>query len=287
MLFLENLNNKNQDSFIELLRQSKKLEYRLDFNAFYENKSFIMKFIVKKFIKLIKYNELFVGFIWLDYFQDKSVNIKQFFILDEYIKYINHDFFKELNNSTILLEEFEDHFTSAVTKNAIMLKIKETNLLKLSYDKQLEFDFKPIVEFYKFNKRKDEKARCYIQNKIFDNNDRIPLTVSDIQFDTKQEYFIDDLCYFILVNKEVVGYGQVIYTRGMYSVVNFGIISGYRNKGYAIQLLNKLCLEARKKKIKDIYIRVDKNNIKALSLYKKVGFEYIGNISTWIWNKIE
>ena len=26
--------------------------------------------------------------------------------------------------------------------------------------------------------------------------------------------------------------------------------------------------------------------LKALNLYKKVGFEYIGNISTWIWNRI-
>ena len=286
MLFLENLNNKNQDSFAKLLCKSKKLQYRLDFNAFYENKSFIMKFIVKKYVKLIKKDELFVGFIWLDYFQDKSVHVKQFFILDEYIKYINHDFFEKLNNSTILLEEYEDHFTREITKNAIMLKIKETKLLKLDYHKKLNIDFKDSVEFYKFNKRKDERARCYIQNKVFDNYDRIPLTVSDIQFDTKQEYFLDDLCYFILVNKEVAGYGQIIYSRGMYSVVNFGIIKEYRNKGYAIQLLNKLCLEARNKGINDVYIRVDKNNIKALNLYKKVGFEYIGNISTWIWNRI-
>ena len=71
----------------------------------------------------------------------------------------------------------------------------------------------------------------------------------------------------------------------MYMIVNFGVIEEFRNNGYGYILINKLISLAVNKGITELYVRVEKNNFIAKSLYYKVGFSDVGNISTWQWKK--
>ena len=48
-----------------------------------------------------------------------------------------------------------------------------------------------------------------------------------------------------------------------------------------VKYLVELCY---KNSIKNVYIRVDKNNLKALSLYNKIGFKEYESFVTWYKN---
>ena len=139
----------------------------------------------------------------------------------------------------------------------------------------------PNIAFKRFKIGKDEKLRCDLQNDIFHDKMRAEIYVSDIENDIKQEYYIDDLSIFLMMNNSAIGYGQVIYNRGRYTVVNFGIVPVFRGKGFGELLLNHIINECIDRNILDLYIRVDKNNIKAINLYNKCGFKYEYSINNW------
>ena len=67
----------------------------------------------------------------------------------------------------------------------------------------------------------------------------------------------------------------------MYTIVNFGIVDKYRGKGLSKIFLKKIIDEAKKYGIDELYIRVDSNNIKAINLYKSIGFKEINKILVW------
>ena len=105
--------------------------------------------------------------------------------------------------------------------------------------------------------KKDEELRCKLQNSIFSASTRIPLEVEDIENDIEQDYYIEDLSLFIKINNIAIGYGQIIYNRDMYTVVNFGILKEFRNYGFGKILLNHLIETAKNMNIYDLYIRVE------------------------------
>ncbi|NLK96124.1 MAG: GNAT family N-acetyltransferase, partial [Clostridiales bacterium] len=154
-----------------------------------------------------------------------------------------------------------------------------------NYDKNINRNLTTNGIIIPYKKKKDVKIRCFIQNSVFRDNNRIPLTTADIEFDENQDYFIDDLCLFISVDNKVIGYGQIIYNKGIYTVVNLGIIKKYRGKGYGRDLLNALIILAERKGIRDLFIRVELNNHKAERLYESCGFNEVGYISNWIWTR--
>ena len=110
---------------------------------------------------------------------------------------------------------------------------------------------------------------------------RAEIDVTDIENDIKQEYYIEDLSIFLMMNNSAIGYGQVIYSRGRYTVVNFGIVSAFRGKGFGELLLKQIINECIDRNILDLYIRVDENNTKAINLYNKCGFKYEYSINNW------
>jgi ribosomal protein S18 acetylase RimI-like enzyme len=57
--------------------------------------------------------------------------------------------------------------------------------------------------------------------------------------------------------------------------VGICILEQYQGKGLGKIILNKLMEVAKLNFINELYLSVDKNNIKAFSLYKKIGFEII------------
>jgi ribosomal protein S18 acetylase RimI-like enzyme len=151
------------------------------------------------------------------------------------------------------------------TKRDIIMTMKTT-----CFDKQ---DSKGRVIFKHFKEGHDEELRCTIQNSVFYDKNRIPLIAEDISSEENEDYYINNFGVFICEgNGQAIGYGQIILSEGLYTIVNLGIIDDYRQQGYGELLVKYLIEFCYKKSIKDIYIRVEKKNTKALSLYNKIGF---------------
>ena len=141
------------------------------------------------------------------------------------------------------------------------------------------------ISYALYNPKNDAQIRCNLQNAIFKEDSRIPLSIEDIYYDEKQDYYLDDLSVFIKLKDRIIGYGQIIYSREMYTLVNFGILQGFRSKGYGEALICELVNLAKKKGIDNIFIRVEHDNFAARKLYDKVGFKEVGKFSTWLWSK--
>lgn len=142
-------------------------------------------------------------------------------------------------------------------------------------------NMKDII-FRHFIEGEDEELRCKIQNSVFYDENRIPLSLSDITDEEYEDYYINNFGVFICKNDgQAIGYGQVIYSDGAYTVVNLGILEQYRHKGYGELLLKYLIELCDKNSIKYVYIKVERENINALSLYKKVGFKEDNPIVSW------
>lgn len=286
MVKVEKLGAKNSNAFNELLKEAREdFSFRYDYNTYYNNKTFLLKFLIRKSVKLIKSNDQYIGYLWCETPNVKSINIKDAFIKKEYIDELDSSFLKTLNYSNVIYETYENKNSLSMLGNLAMKKVRTTNILQKPTSGVIKFDYLDDISFRKYNKGKDAKLRCKIQNEIFKGEGRVPLSLDDILYDEKQDYFLEDLCVFILRNKKIIGYGQIIYNRCIYSIVNFGIIEGYRGLGYGFSLINKLVELGMKKNIEKLYVRVDYDNIFAKNLYHKVGFNDVGDISTWVWEK--
>jgi len=88
--------------------------------------------------------------------------------------------------------------------------------------------------------------------------------VGDVRCEEDEEYYIKNFGVFICKNNgQAVGYGQIILNRGLYTIVNIGILDEYRKQGYGEMLVNYLIELCYKNSIPIVYIRVEKNNYKA------------------------
>lgn len=285
MISVEMLNNKNIEYFNLLLHEvEEKYRYRTNFYKYYNSKSFMYKYFIRKLVRLIKFNNEYIGYIWIESFTSKSVRVADIYIKDRYIEYVNEKFPIIFKSDLVVFESFEDTNILSIVKQFKMTRIRLTKLMMM--DTHISYkNTKFRAEFDMFRKNKDEKRRRDIQNLIFNEDSRVPLSTQDIFFDEKQDYYVDDLCVFIKVDNKTIGYGQVIYNREVFMIVNFGIIEEYRSKGYGRELIIKLIELSNEKGIDNLYIRVDDNNILAKKLYTSVGFNEVGNFTTWLWSK--
>jgi GNAT superfamily N-acetyltransferase len=148
-----------------------------------------------------------------------------------------------------------------------------TLILYRDLPESIDFTLNEELEFELMQKGRDEKKRCEIQNKIFQDNNRIPLTLEDIFFDEIQDYYFEKGAVFLKKNDRYIGYGQFIIEKGMPVIVNFGIIKEFRGRGYSryflIYILNLIHFNGFNK----IIIKVKNSNYIALNLYKSVGFK--------------
>lgn len=90
-------------------------------------------------------------------------------------------------------------------------------------------------------------------------------------------------------NKEMIGFlsYEDIYER--FEIDYIFVVEEYRNKGIASNMLEFLLKEAKEKQIENITLEVAVENRKAISLYKKYGFEeaalrkqYYGNEDAYL-----
>ena len=127
----------------------------------------------------------------------------------------------------------------------------------------------------------DESIRCKVQNEIFYEENRIPLKTKDIVYECNRKAFLEDLAFFELKDDTIIGYGQILLLKDKYTIANFGIIEEFRGKGYGEALLIHILNQAKIKGLKEVYIKVKSDNINAINLYKKTGFEEASEISIY------
>lgn len=309
MVSLVRLSSSNLDEFKMLYEENFKREtYDKDFFEYYTNQSFIPKIFLKKFVKLFMYNGKFIGYIWYEVPIDIQVKVFSLYVEDQYTDIISNDIFKRFNEKSLVYEAIENSTCNKLLSNLgfekstlsliMNLKINEYNKredverLKVSiYNNSKlvyilnsysnESNNNIIISFQKVDIKNEALLRCEIQNNVFKNIDRVPIEPEDIENDFKQDYYIEDLAIFMRINNIVVAYGQIIYIRKMYTIVNFGVVDIFRGIGLGKLLLNQLILKAKEKNISELALGVNKDNVNAISLYKWIGFKHRYDINRW------
>lgn len=296
MISLQKLTSHNMDEFKRVYSESRMNEnYDKDFFKLYDEQNFVVKFLFKKFLRLFSYNNKIIGFMWYETPIDINIRVWALYIEDKYIDLLDDKLLSNFNNSILSYETIDSNRNFLTLNNLGFKKIRPTVFMDLrlnTYNKNISILNKAdiinticgnnnFVTFKTFKLGEDELNRCTVQNDIFLEWNRVPLTIEDIYNDLNQDYYINDLAIFIEVNNKIIGYGQIVFNREIYTVVNFGIIKEYRGKGYGKLLLNKLIMISREKGIETLYIRVDESNIKARNLYEYAGFKEKYMISRW------
>lgn len=297
---LEKLTVNNMENFKKLYCDNFKIKsYNKDFFKCYENQNFLVKFLYRKYIKLIKYNNIYIGYIWYENSYDNYVKVWALYIDPKYKDELDINILSFFDNNYLAYEEVEREENDLILKTLGFVKKGYTILLSMNTK---DFDYKNNnyisnynreklipklssnkIDFSlrKFIKGKDEKLRCELQNDIFNKWNRMPLNVGDIYADMAQDYYIDEFSFLGVLNKIPIGYGQIIFNRNMYTIVNFGIISNFRSLGLGRIFLNEIINSAKVNKINDLYIRVDSDNIAAINLYKSIGFKEETKVILW------
>lgn len=309
MVLLERLSSNNFENFKNLnLERFSKENYDKNFFEYYENEKFFLKIFLKKFVKLFIYRKEVIGYIWCEIPVEMPVRVWSLYIKPEYIDLLSPEILKSFNNTILSYETCNDEDTNRMLINLGFKKVKPSLLMNIelsNYNKaaqvallknSLEHNsnvINSLNNLYNGNIRninittekvlldRDEELRCKIQNSVFSATTRIPLEVEDIQNDIEQDYYMEDLSLFIKLNNIAIGYGQIIFNRDMYTVVNFGILKEFRGYGFGKILLNELINAAKKMQINELFIRVEENNYSALKLYNWIGFKSKSIINKW------
>lgn len=283
MVHYEKVNRDNFYNLRELLKESLIYNsYKKRVDEFFTQLNFFKKILFNKNIILAKLDDNYIGYIWYELKSLDTVVLNDIYIKDSFIKYLNLNNIRYFKDKIIVYQGFEDILTKLILEKNDFSKVKTTKLMKKIISSNIPIEKNENLSIRNFRKNIDEKIRCTIQNNIFNGNDRIPLKVKDIKYEETQEYYINDLCMFLIKDNKEIGYCQVVFHKNMYMIVNFGIIDEFRGHGYGKYLLSSVLNELYKKSILDVYIRVDLNNFKAFNLYESIGFNYVGNFSTWI-----
>ena len=309
MVFLERLSSNNFENFKTLnLERFSKENYDKNFFEYYENEKFFLKIFLKKFVKLFTYNKTVIGYIWYEVPVDIPVRVWSLYVKQEYLDLLSPNILNSFNNTVLSYETCDDTCNNKMLSKLGFKKVKPSILMSINlknYNKEQQTNnlicslkdnndlLKKINMLYNSNinevkisiekviLKKDEELRCKLQNSIFSASTRAPLEIEDIKNDIEQDYYIEDLSLFLKVNDVAIGYGQIIYNRDMYTVVNFGIIKEFRNYGFGKILLNNLIQKAKNMNINELFIRVEETNYGALKLYNWIGFTPQSIINRW------
>lgn len=292
MLNITNLNKNNLFHFKNL--NNTRLSFNNlngDFLFVYKNSSFFDKILLKKQVFLLKDSKEYYGYLWYSkktsYYLINSLNFKKEFMKAEYISNLldclkKNSIFKyicENNGFNIsLLKESGFHVDKCTLE--MDLKLKDIVPLKpQDMIKSKEIYFKTLKQ------NKEEYIRCHIQNEVFKNKTREPITINDILLDENQHYYLPEGAIFVMENNKHIGYGQIILLGHIPVIVNVGILKEYRGRGLGKALVYYLLDIIKKLNYKEAIITVDSINKVALNLYKDCGFKSNKEIYTMEFKK--
>ncbi|MBU3180939.1 GNAT family N-acetyltransferase [Clostridium psychrophilum] len=249
----------------------------------YDNSNIIQKIFLRRNVNLLLKENDYIGYIWFQKLNKYHSSIKSINVLDNSNSI---SFYKvligSLSNSSLITYECEDNEVNINILSKLGFKrMKGFFELEKKCNEHVNIFVPEKITFSIVKKDKDEKARCFIQNEIFKNDDRIPINIEDIYYDEAQEYYFDKGAIFIKLDNVTVGYGQIIVENQIANIVNFGIIEKYRKEGYGKALLRFLLDIAIDNNFSEVSLRVDSNNIVAYKLYISLGFNVKKELYTW------
>lgn len=311
MVTIEKLSASSWDEFIELHNEGQsKHPYDKNFLEYYKKQNFLTKVLLKKFVKLFVYKNEYFGYIWHEAPLDLNIRVWSMYIREDKLQLLNENVLNLFDNSILTYDTVESSSTVKILEQLGFKETCPTLMMELDIDSytkgtesliiqnkinnsfiSLNNQYKSLMNsdlingrnvYYKIYKEgKDEELRCRIQNSIFASSGRTALSADDIYSDTTQDYYIQGMSLFIRLKDSVVGYGQIIHNRDVYTLVNFGIIPEFRGYGLGKLIINELILLSQTKGIKKINLRVEEKNKGAIKLYKWAGFKEKLIISSW------
>jgi len=284
MFTIVSLNKKNIYDF-KKLNDRRRVFNRLneEFFTLYEKCNFIDKYALRRQVKLLKYNNDFIGYIW-SVKEDNSTSIIRSMIASEHnaplICYNN--LINTLNCSEDILYTCESNsLNKAILSTLGFEAIEGTIEMCLETENLNSFSMLNDLAFERLRRGEQEELRCKIQNIIFENDNRIPLSIEDIYFDEDQSYYLEEGAIFIKADNNYVGYGQIVVDNKDAYIVNFGILKEFRGKGYGKCLIYYLVTLINNLGFNKVYIKVASENNKALKLYETMGFQICNEYYKW------
>ncbi|MDW8801940.1 GNAT family N-acetyltransferase [Clostridium sp. A1-XYC3] len=258
-----------------------------DFIKVYNNSNFAQRMLLRRRVKLLIKDSRYIGYIWAEMNDKKNCSIKALNVLSsnnadtlDYSPY--KALINNLRKNTLVNYYCEsNNFNSQVLENIGFTKGEGTLILSFNVEENKLVMPEHSLQFETLQVGADEGKRCRIQNEIFKNNNRLPLTIDDIYFDEAQSYYVDKGAVFLKKDSQYVGYGQIIIEENTPVIVNFGILKEHRGKGYSKVFLSYLLKVIKDAGFDFVKIKVKNTNNIALNLYKRVGFQVIGEIYNW------
>lgn len=252
-----------------------------EFFSIYDNSNFPSQIFIRRRVRLLFKGDVAIGYVWIEPYEKDVNKIKALYIEGDYkeasIKEAYEFLLHSLPKKKIYIYScLQNDLNEKLLKDLLFSLKGATITLKRNIEDYYDTKFQPIerehISTRAFIRDKDEELRCKIQNEIFKNNKRIPLSIDDIYFDEAQEYYIEEGALFLYYKEQCIGYGQLMLDHEKPLIVNFGLIEEYRGSGFSKILMNLLLRKAAMLNYKECFIKVSSSNEKALGLYKSSGF---------------
>lgn len=269
------LNRKNLLNFIELNKNNNLFNaLNEEFFSLYDKANIFRKLFLRRRVTLLKNNEEYIGYLWTTHSKNRNCIINALFVREN-ISFIESCLvlLKPFNSNYNLNYQVEKKDNNISVLKEVGFSVDEgTLMLSLSLNNKINYNISNDIKFEVFTKGKHEQIRCDIQNEVFKNDARIPLTLLDIQMDELQDYYVEKGAIFIKKDELYIGYGQIILDDGNATIVNLGILKEYRGNSYGKSLLLYLLRLIKLNGYEKAFLKVSHDNINALSLYKSLGF---------------
>lgn len=281
------LNMRNLDQFRKLNKAKNDFNtLNKDFFEVYDSCNFAQQIFLRHRVKLLKKDSRYIGYIWTELDDINLYTINALNILNAEKNSNKYLLYKSLldtlkKNCNINYSCEKNSYNFDVLKHMGFIQDEGTFMLHLSIEQNMPLLIMENLEFEILKKGRDEQKRCELQNDIFKNEDRIPLSIEDIYLDEVQTYYFDKGSVFIKKDGNYIGYGQVIIEDNVPVIVNFGILKEYRGNGYSKALLVYLIKIIKYNGFSEVMIKVKTSNKIALNLYESTGFKIINEIYNW------
>ena len=150
MITIEKLSLFNIESFRKLYNDNyQSYICDKDFFTIYDEESFVVKYLLRKQVKLFKAHNKFIGYIWYDESKgdSSSSNIYSIYIMDNYIEYIDNRFLNCLKSDTFKFDVVENDKIMRLMSKLGFGILNKTTLMKLEeYNGFIEVDDE--IEFF-------------------------------------------------------------------------------------------------------------------------------------------
>lgn len=281
------LNKRNLICFEELNKARHEFNtLNEDFFEIYNKCNFAQQILLRRRVKLLKDDSKYIGYIWSDMNDKNSCCINAISVLKAMGNIKTNMLYKTLidtikRNCSITYLCESNNYNYEILKDVGFRKKEGTLILYSDVSENIPLYPDEELEFEILKRERDEQKRCEIQNEVFRDDNRVPLSIEDIYFDQVQSYYFDKGAVFLKKDGEYIGYGQIIIEDNIPVIVNFGILKEYRGNGYSKSFLSYLLKIIKDTGFKNVKIKVKNTNIPAVNLYEKLGFKTKNEVCTW------